>query len=184
MQLTRFAAVCACLNLGAAVCADTPAGGAPAARNDALPELTSYFSGRWQCSGHFANGKPISATESFGPILNGAWLLQVHDDDPPFAFHAYSLWGVDRQSGDLLVTIHDVAGGVRLFRSAAWRTASSAFVLEAVPIVGPLATGERFTYERKSAALFTFAYAIRRGSGDWTAVDHSECSKHSPADSR
>jgi hypothetical protein len=135
----------------------------------------SYFGGRWQCSGHFTSGKAISAAESFDPILSGAWLLQIHDDDPPFGYHAWSLWGVEHTSGDLLVTIHDVTGAVRIFRSSAWHAPS--FVLEAVPLLGPSATGERFTYERKSAALFAFEYATRRASGEWATVDRSDCRK-------
>lgn len=173
MKCTHLTALCACLNIGAAVLADTPAHRTTDPARAGFGELAAFFSGRWQCSGHFTNGKAISARESFNPVLDGKWLLQIHDDDPPFQYHAYSFWGVDSRSGDLLITIHDVTGSVRLFRSSTWRSPS--FVLDAAPMLGNPPSRERFTYQRESAGLFSFAYAIRRDSGDWQEVDRSEC---------
>lgn len=175
MNRVQLAAVCICFGMSAAVVAETPA----ASQGDAFVDLSTFFRGHWRCSGHFTNGKLISANESFDPVLSGGWVLQIHDDDPPFQYHAYSMWGVDKQSGDLLVTIHDVTGGLRLFRSSMWTAPS--FVLEAVPIPGKSGTSERFTYERNGAGAFSFEYAIRKGTGDWVAVDRSDCTRTSPA---
>lgn len=175
MKCTHLAALCACLSVGTTVLAATPADSASDPARDGFGELTAFFDGQWRCSGHFTNGKAISALESFEPVLNGKWLLQIHDDDPPFQYHAYSFWGVDSRSGDLLITIHDVTGSVRLFRGSAWRSPS--FVLDVAPLPGNPPTSERFTYRRKSAGLFSFAYATRTGSGEWKEVDRSDCRK-------
>lgn len=91
----------------------------PAARSDStmpsLDALASYLTGHWQCDGHFASGKSISSIEIFKPILDGKWLLEIHHDNPPHRYSAYSIWGLDAQHGKFSVVIHDNSGGLRNF---------------------------------------------------------------------
>jgi hypothetical protein len=145
----------------------------PSAADKEFAELITFFVGNWACSGHFSNGAGISSTEAFNSLMNGTWLQQVHDDRPPYGYHAYSMWGIDKESRDLVVTIHDVSGGIRLFKSSNWR--ESSFNIDSQPLLGHGDTNERFTYERKSSGVFTFAYSIRKGSGDWVIGDQLEC---------
>lgn len=147
----------------------------PSAQNRQFAELIAFFSGQWDCNGHFSNGTAISSTESFSALMSGAWLQQVHHDRPPHGYHAYSMWGIDKASQDLVVTIHDVAGGVRLFRSSDWRETS--FRMESQTLLGIGDSNERFTYVRKNPATFTFAYSIRKASGEWVTGDELECQR-------
>lgn len=105
--------------------------------------LVDYYQGRWACDGHFANGKAISSEEMFESWSGGTWLHEVHDDHPPFSYHAHSVWGVDLQSHSLTLTIHDNFGGVRLFVSHDWSRPSITF--EPQPILGHTGRPERFT---------------------------------------
>ena len=58
-------------------------------------------------------------------MLGGAWLQQIHDDHPPFPYHAISFWGVDGE-GHLLVTIHD-SGTVKRERFVYPKNATGSF---------------------------------------------------------
>jgi hypothetical protein len=149
----------------------------PSAQNREFAYLMTFFSGQWDCSGHFSNGTSISSTESSSSMMSGAWMQQVHDDRPPFSYHAYSYWGIDKPSQDLIVTILDVTGGIRLFRSSDWH--ESSFSMDSQPVIGHGDTNERFSYEKKSPGVFTFAYSIRKGAGEWVIGDQLEC-KRSP----
>jgi hypothetical protein len=138
-------------------------------------ELVQFFSGKWHCAGYFANGQPIMSDESFGSLLGGAWLQQIHDDEPPMGYHAYSNWGVDRKSGALVVTILDIAGGLRLFASENWTP--KMIVLIATPLVGRTGVRERFIYDRKSATDFDVEYQVEAKSGDWKLGDQLSCER-------
>jgi hypothetical protein len=137
--------------------------------------LAAYYQGHWQCEGHFANGTPISSDEQFEPWLNGAWLHELHDDKPPFPYHAHSIWGVDKASGALTLTIHDNFGAVRVFSSADWKGYSITFDAQS-----PLATPgkrERFVYLRQPPTGFSFEYQVATDGGTWRMGDHVECKK-------
>jgi hypothetical protein len=134
-------------------------------------ELVQFFSGKWHCAGHFANGKPIASDESFGALLGGAWLQQIHDDEPPMGYHAYSNWGVDRKSGALVVAILDSAGGLRLFGSKDWTPQTIVLVSDQT------AAPERFTYNRKSATAFDVQYEVETKTGDWKPGDQLNCER-------
>jgi hypothetical protein len=147
----------------------------PSVPSSEFARLITFFSGQWDCTGHFANGNGISSSELFNPLMNGAWLQQIHDDHPPYGYHAYSMWGVDKQSQDLVVTIHDLTGGVRLFRSSHWH--ESSFTLDSQPFLGRGESNERFTFERKGPGDFTYAYSIRKAPGEWVTGDQLECTQ-------
>jgi len=67
------------------------------AKPDLSPPLQPLapFLGKWHCDGKFTSGKAISASLSFEPILNRTFVLFKHDDEPPFAYHAWAEWGRD-----------------------------------------------------------------------------------------
>ena len=140
-----------------------------------LSALVESFKGEWQCAGQFSNWKTITSKESFDSLLGGAWLQQIHHDDPPYGYHAVSMWGVDRESGQLLVTIYDVTGGRRVFSSRDF--AHPTTILSIVPRPEIWAVSERFIYERKSATTFSFEYQVPQASGAWKMVDHLECKR-------
>ena len=138
-----------------------------------MADLVDFFNGEWQCAGQFSSGKKITSTESFESLLGGVWLQQVHHDDPRFGYHAYSMWGVDRDSGHLLVTIYDVTGGKRMFSSPTY--AAPTIILSILPGPESKTVTERFIYERKSTTAFSFEYQTPNASGAWAMVDHLEC---------
>jgi hypothetical protein len=100
--LCPVALVAATVGGAQAAGSDAPAGAAASADFRAL---VTYYQGHWQCRGHFANGTTISSDEQFDPWLDGKWLHELHDDQPPFSYHAHSVWGVAEPNGALTLTI-------------------------------------------------------------------------------
>ena len=152
------------------------AGGEPAPAADPdFAALVAYYQGHWQCTGHFANGKAISAEEQFEPWLDGTWLHELHDDHPPFSYHAHSVWGVARPGGALVLNIYDNFGGSRIFSSADWKGAAITFDGQ------PTAAGrrERFVYRRQAPATFSIEYQVSAEGGEWRLGDHVDCSRKS-----
>jgi hypothetical protein len=137
--------------------------------------LAAYYQGYWLCEGHFANGTPITAVEQFDAWLNGTWLHELHDDQPPFPYHAHSVWGVTKASGFLTLTIYDNFGGVRSFTSADWKGASITF--DATSTSGTAGRRERFIYLQHPPAAFSFEYQVSSDGGGWRMGDHVECKK-------
>jgi hypothetical protein len=164
----RILFVLPALLLGTSTFADTAT---PAQQ---LAPLIASFQGDWKCAGHFANGKAISARESFDTLLGGAALRETHVDDPPFPYDADSVWNVDQQSGALLLTIHDNFGGLRVFSAKEWRSGPISF--EELPVLGPLARQERFIYTRKPEGGFSYEYQML-SSGRWVMGDTLDCVK-------
>lgn len=120
-----------------------------------LDQLASYLTGHWQCDGHFANGKSISSVETFKPILDGKWLLEIHQDNPPHRYSAYSIWGPDAEHGKFSVVIHDNSGGLRNFyatniNSVTTRleSADAGSIREAFMFIRQAPDKLRITYER------------------------------------
>lgn len=137
--------------------------------------LVNYYTGHWACHGHFANGKPISSEEVFEPWMGGTWLHELHDDHPPYSYHAHSVWGIDTQSHSLTLTIHDNFGGVRLFVGHDWSGPSIRF--EPQPILGHSGRPERFTFVKQPPAAFSFEYEVSGTDGKWSLGDHLDCTK-------
>lgn len=146
-------------------------------------DLVAFFAGEWTGKGAFANGRPIEARLTITPDLQGQWLALRHEDQPPNAYRALSLWGVERASQQLVMTIHDAGGGLRLFTSEGWRDGKVIFdhstPLPAPPT--PPGRQERFTYERLSPVSFRFTYEVRAeepaGSHAWRLGDSLVFSK-------
>jgi hypothetical protein len=158
------------LAAGAAGAADAPVSDAGGV---ALRALAGYYQGHWQCEGHFANGKAISSDERFEPWLDGTWLHEVHDDHPPFSYHAHSVWGVAKPGGALLLVIYDNFGGMRTFTSQDWQGASITF--DAASAGGTGGRRERFIYVREPPAAFSLEYQVSSAGGDWRMGDHVDC---------
>jgi hypothetical protein len=137
--------------------------------------IADYYRGRWNCSGHFANGKPILSDEQFESSLAGTWLRQSHHDHPPYSYRAQSDWGIDKQSHSLTLTIRDNFGGLRLFVSHDWNGPSITF--EAYPILGHSGSTERFVYTTHPPAAFSFEYQVLSADGTWSLGDHVDCAK-------
>ncbi len=137
--------------------------------------LAEFYPGHWNCSGHFANGKSISSDETFETWADGRWLHEIHDDHPPFSYHAHSVWGVDSAAHVLTLTIHDSFGGVRIFTSSAWN--APAITFDAQPILGHTGKSERFVFTRVSPQAFSFEYQVASGAGAWKIGDHVDCTR-------
>ena len=139
----------------------------------AFRALGAYFQGHWQCQGHFANGKAIASEEQFEPWLDGTWLHEVHDDHPPFSYHAHSVWGIAKPGGALTLSIYDNFGGARSFASEDWQGAAITF--DAAPAGGTASRRERFVYLRQPPAAFSFEYQVSTDGGQWRMGDHVDC---------
>lgn len=138
-----------------------------------MEKLARLFAGEWRCSGHFANGKAIASSESFAPILKGAWLAQEHRDDPPFGYAAHALWGWDGDQKLYTLTIFDVSGGQRLFTSPGWR--EDALTFDARPPTAPGSRQERFVYRSRSAGGYQVEYQVLDKTNTWKMGDVLEC---------
>jgi hypothetical protein len=163
--------------LAAVALAAPAAGGEPAAdaAGAAFRALGAYYQGHWDCQGHFANGKPISSEEHFEPWLDGAWLHEIHDDHPPYPYHAHSVWGLAKPGGALTLAIYDNFGGARTFASDDWQGASITF--DASPAGGAAGRRERFVYLRQPPAAFSLEYQVSADGGPWRMGDHVDCSR-------
>jgi hypothetical protein len=144
-----------------------------AAPETPLSELTRMLSGNWRCSGHFANGKPITSVESFAPLLGGLWLAEEHTDDPPFPYQARSMWGWDEGSHLLILTIFDNFGGVRLFTSGGWQ--DSTLVFDEKSLINTPARQERFIYKRLPTSGYSVEYQVLEASEQWRMGDVLAC---------
>lgn len=142
-------------------------------------ELVAFFAGEWTGKGAFADGKPIEARLTIAPDLQGQWLVLRHEDLPPNIYRALSLWGVERASQQLVMTVHDAWGGLRLFTSEGWRDGKVTFDHSTqlpAPSVPP-GRQERFTYERLSPVSFRFTYEVRADEQVWRLGDSLVFSK-------
>jgi hypothetical protein len=144
---------------GAARAADTP----PALNED----MASFFAGHWNGAGAFGNGKKIEANVEFQRELDGQWLLYRHTDKAPNSYKALGLWGVDKATGTLVMTVSDNFGNARRFESGGWVDGKVEFVK-----VGAAGTRrERFIFERKSPTLFRMSYEWSADGSSWKLGD-------------
>jgi hypothetical protein len=135
------------------------------------PSMVRFFSGRWGCSGEFANGGKIEADLSFTQELDAHWLLYRHGDRPPGKFKALAMWGIDRESGGLISV-------VQLFSGDGWRDGVVTF--ESAAILDHKPARERFRYERQSPESFKLTYEVGTPDGRWRLGDYIVCTKSAP----
>jgi hypothetical protein len=162
------------LMLSAAACT-AYATGAAAATDAALEAIAGPFAGSWQCSGHFANGKLITSSESFVRALNGHWLIEDHRDNPLFNYSAHALWGWSEELHSFTLTIYDNFGGQRLFVSPGWQQAVLTF--EERPLLGPPVRQERFLY-RTAPGGYSVEYQVQDKNAGWKMGDVVTCGRH------
>jgi hypothetical protein len=156
------------------LCVALPSAAQPApGAGDQLATLASVFVGTWSCQGHFANGRAISSSESFAPILDGHWLMQEHSDAAPFNYRAQALWGWSQDLKRFTLTIFDNFGGQRVFTSPGWQ--QSALTFETQAPRPPPARQERFVYQRLSGAGYSVEYQVLDSSGAWKMGDTLQC---------
>ena len=166
------AAIAAGVLLAALVAGHPPAAATPAADADRLNDLAQLLVGQWKCRGQFANGKAITSSESFAPLFGGRWLLERHQDEPPFNYEAHALWGFDPRTAVFTLSIYDNFGGQRLFTSHGWQ--QGALTFEARPLLSPPAHQERFIY-KSAGAGYSVEYQILDHTGSWKQGDALEC---------
>jgi hypothetical protein len=139
-------------------------------------ESLAYFAGHWSCQGVFpSNGRQIASEIVFAPDLEGAWLTVRHDDLPPNRYHAFEMWGFDKQTNQFIAFIYDNFGGARKFTSAGW--SENTLVWAGEPPNVTATTIERFVFRRADAGQFVVNYEVKRGSVDWAVGDTLTCKK-------
>jgi hypothetical protein len=148
---------------------------APTEPESPTATLAELFAGAWNCSGHFENGKVITSSESFSPILGGQWLAEEHVDNPPFRYAAHALWGWNKEAQLFTLTVYDNFGGARLFTSRGWL--EDALTFEAREFVSPAARQERFIYKRLPARGYSVEYQTLDKSNVWRLGDALACMK-------
>jgi hypothetical protein len=154
--------------------------GPPPTPRRVAPDMVDFLTGRWSCQGTFASGKAIAANMEFHEILNGAWLSASHDDVPPNAFHAMTLWGTPR-GGGFVAHIADSGGGMRrLVSTEGWKDGKITIARDTT-LTSPQFTGryaEHFVYARESATTFRMTYETQIGEGTaWRLGDTLLCTK-------
>lgn len=172
-----------CVPLFASTPSGTPQkGAAPSAGPVQLSkelETLAYFTGHWSCQGVFpSNGKQIASEIVFAPDLEGAWLTVRHDDLPPNRFHAFEMWGFDKEAKQFVNFIYDNFGGARKFTSSGW-TENTLIWAGETPKASP-ATLERFVFQRSDSGgqgQFVVNYEVKRGSADWAVGDTLTCKR-------
>ncbi|HJW43149.1 MAG TPA: hypothetical protein VJ463_01755 [Geothrix sp.] len=138
--------------------APPPATTAPA---PALPEeLVWFFSGDWVGKGAFASGRPLEATVSFTPDLDGRWLVMRHADLPPNTHKVLGHWGIEQASGRPILSLHDSAGAIRILPGDGWKNGRIVF--------GPATPGlERFTFEQAGPKAFRLTRETSSDGRTW-----------------
>jgi len=136
-----------------------------------LPDdLCEFFLGEWSGAGEFASGKKIEADVSFTPDLDRHWMAYRHTDRPPNRYKALGVWGIDKDSGRLLMLVNDNFGGARLFMSDGWLNGK--IVFQKATLVTPVTNQERFTFERKAKDSFRMTYEVSADGKTWRLGDY------------
>lgn len=138
------------------------------AANSPDDSLATFFAGHWTGAGAFGNGKKIEAEVDFQRELDGQWLLYRHTDKAPNNYKALGLWGIDKASGKLVMTVSDNFGGARRFESGGWNEGRVEFVKAGAPGT----RHERFTFERKSPTSFRMTYEWSTDGATWKLGDY------------
>ena len=140
------------------------------ATSDAKQRFFEYYSGDWAGQGEFSNGSKISAHLSFRADKDIDGLLYRHLDDPPNQYRALSIWKIDLKSDQLVASIHDAFGPVRVFVSKEWKDRK--LTLESVNSFGDSKfSKQRFLYEPLSEDSFKMTYQVDAGTAGWKTGD-------------
>jgi hypothetical protein len=138
----------------------------------AITALHGYV-GTWSCQGAFANGKKIASTIRFSTDLGGAVLVKHHDDSPQTgSYHALETWSYDAGKHQLVATVADNFGGVRIFDA----TPSSEQILQ-WDLQASDQARQQFVYTRIDAGHFRLDWNIERPGKDLILGDSLTCSR-------
>lgn len=134
-------------------------------------DLVAFFQGTWHGKGEFANGKPIEAELSFHIALDSSWISYTHDDVAPAIYHAQSMWGIDKTSGEFFAYLFDNFQGHRKFEGNGWEQDKLILTSSSYePKAGLMF--QQFIYEKQSDSSFKMTYEISRDARSWRMVDY------------
>jgi hypothetical protein len=132
-----------------------------------------YFSGHWDCAGHFAaNGVVIKSSIAFAWQESTQTLHVQHDDLAPNQYHAVEIWGPSKAAKDYRSTIGDSNSGIRWLTSPGWAGDSLSWTRS-----DKGKPAERFTYTRKSESQMTVEWFLAKPSGEFVLGDSLICSR-------
>ncbi|BCT93150.1 hypothetical protein LYSHEL_21730 [Lysobacter helvus] len=135
----------------------------------------AFFTGEWQGTGKFADGRTITARVNAHPANSNGALIYVHDDEPPSRFHSTALWAA--RDGSTLSTEANSSGGFRVFVATEVTDTRIAFIsrgqlsqlLNAMP--NSANKQERVTYEITSPNSYKMTFEAKVAGGPWRLVD-------------
>ncbi|NLR67794.1 hypothetical protein HGH92_26045 [Chitinophaga varians] len=134
-------------------------------------EMVQFFLGNWTGEGAFASGKKIAADLSFKLSLDSAWIMYEHTDKAPNRYKALSMWGVDKQTGQLTDYIFDNFQGHRQFFADGWQEGKLTLTRQ-IPRPTNNVLYERFRYEKLSSQSFKMSYETSTDADTWKLVDY------------
>jgi hypothetical protein len=129
-----------------------------------------YFSGHWDCAGHFANGAAIKSTIAFAWQESTQTLHVQHDDLAPNPYHAVEMWGLSKAAKEYRSTIGDSYSGIRWLTSPGWTGDSLSWTR-----ADKGKPAERFTYTRKSESQMTVEWLAAKSGGELALGDTLDC---------
>jgi hypothetical protein len=130
-----------------------------------------YFSGHWDCAGHFVvNGAAIKSTIAFAWQESTQTLHVQHDDLAPNQYHAVEMWGPAGK--EFRNTIGDAYSGIRWLTSSGWDGDSLSWTR-----FDKNEPAERFTYTRKSSSQMTVQWFKAKPGGELVLGDLLECTR-------
>lgn len=134
-------------------------------------DMVQFFLGNWTGDGAFASGKKIAADLSFKLSLDSAWIMYEHTDQAPNRYKALSMWGVDKQTGELVDYVFDNFRGHRKFSSNGWQDGKLTLTRQ-IPQPTNKVLYERFLYEKLSPQSFKMTYETSQDNNTWKMVDY------------
>lgn len=143
--------------------------------------LFAGLRGEWNCKGAFANGKPLEADLSFSPALGGRGLRYVHVDRSPNTYRQESVWGFDKDSGQLASLAYISFSGPlpsAALYIAASVTDTSATLVHQKLFSDPFAPN-RFRYDVTGKDKLGMVWEVRRDN-EWRMGDYLKCDRKRP----
>jgi hypothetical protein len=160
------------LRVGFAVAVPLFTAAAPLGAADTGSTPFEYFTGHWDCAGHFANGAAIKSTIAFAWQESTQTLHVQHDDLAPNQYHAVEMWGQSKAAMDYRSTIGDSFSGIRWLTSPGWVGDSLSWTR-----LDKSRPAERFTYTRKSESHMTVQWFAAKSGGELALGDTLDCTR-------
>ncbi|PKD43721.1 hypothetical protein [Rhodohalobacter barkolensis] len=145
-----------------------------------VAELIAQFRGEWSCKGAFTkDNRPLEASITFTPAMEGKALEYEHKDLPPNSFHALGLWNVDSASNTLTYTFVSTLKGSKEANSRYFVgnvKDTKTLVLTADTLAAAPFRENRYVYEIKSKDEFKYQWQVY-ADGIWNTGDYLNCRK-------